>query len=636
MTPRSDVKSDLVLGKLNLKRKQYRRLAASKKRREGIAFDSETYKGNIYLLAASDGKYLDDISAESVLAFLFKYQDSWNFFFSGDYDWDVILKLLPPHILKKYVEAGKLAFLVYGYKIEVVSKKFLRISKGHKTAHFYDIAQFFDNVSLVQAHRNVFAHDLVLHLDKEQKEYDKNKTPENGSNLAKARLALHKWDNLHFGLGYLGMKYSRALVTKRDYMRNKKILQKYVTDDCKRTKELADYWVDAFFSEYGFYPKWWYSAGYLAEKVLIKNGVSMPLFAEIPYGAQKLASESYVAGRIETLRAGYIQRAYQYDINSAYPMALADLPDLADGRWVTGSKIHPRARLGFFRIIATIGNVRVAPFPFRKKGAIYFPTGTFETVITLAELKAVEDDPLIKYTVLESWQFIPHPNCGFPFHKFILEQYQKRQRLGNNPVAKPIKVILNSIYGKTGQRVEGIIGNLFNPVVFAYITGYTRAQVYTTVKRYGLEKDVIAFATDSITTSMPISNCSSELGGLKLANDGELFQAGNGLYHFAGKKWKTRGFGMEEGREINEYDAYTDKQGRVVIKTRVKTTHHAKGSIRRNRIQDIGIIEEKERRWYLNSDRKRIWLGKKLKSVNEKRSRDSVPINLDFIKESEL
>ncbi len=32
-----------------------------------------------------------------------------------------------------------------------------------------------------------------------------------------------------------------------------------------------------------------------------------------------------------------------------------------------------------------------------------------------------------------------------------------------NPMQLPIKIILNSIYGKTGQKVNRIIGNFFNP-----------------------------------------------------------------------------------------------------------------------------------------------------------------------------
>lgn len=48
-------------------------------------------------------------------------------------------------------------------------------------------------------------------------------------------------------------------------------------------------------------------------------------------------------------------------------------------------------------------------------------------------------------------------------------------KTANDPRQSVIKLILNSIYGKTGQKVKHVIGNLFCPVIFATITGSTRA-----------------------------------------------------------------------------------------------------------------------------------------------------------------
>ena len=83
--PVTDVKD---LSRLNTGRIQVRRLAKSEKR-EICALDTETYNGNIFLIADSDGHYLDkDITAESMIDFLFakKYQGSWNFFYNLGYD----------------------------------------------------------------------------------------------------------------------------------------------------------------------------------------------------------------------------------------------------------------------------------------------------------------------------------------------------------------------------------------------------------------------------------------------------------------------------------------------------------------------------------------------------------------------
>ena len=97
-----------------------------------------------------------------------------------------------------------------------------------------------------------------------------------------------------------------------------------------------------------------------------------------------------------------------------------------------------------------------------------------------------------------------------------------------NQLERAIKIILNSMYGKTAQRVNNQMGNLFNPVIGSYITGFARAQLYKFVKDHQLEKDVVAFATDSIACRKKITGLDSEkLGEMKLdkeANDVIFYQ----------------------------------------------------------------------------------------------------------------
>lgn len=79
----------------------------------------------------------------------------------------------------------------------------------------------------------------------------------------------------------------------------------------------------------------------------------------------------------------------------------------------------------------------------------------------------------------------------------------------------PLKVILNSIYGKTAQRIGNRIGNLYNPVIWATITGHARAILYDFVMKNGLEKDVVSFATDSILSTKKLNVNSTKIGGWK-------------------------------------------------------------------------------------------------------------------------
>ena len=62
------------------------------------AFDTETEKGNIFLIADAFGHYLRKEKAEDVLSigelitFLWEYGKNVNFFFNVDFDFGVILK----------------------------------------------------------------------------------------------------------------------------------------------------------------------------------------------------------------------------------------------------------------------------------------------------------------------------------------------------------------------------------------------------------------------------------------------------------------------------------------------------------------------------------------------------------------
>jgi hypothetical protein len=336
---------------------------------------------------------------------------------------------------------------------------------------------------------------------------------------------------------------------------------------------------------------------------------------------------SYFGGRFEILQRGFIGEAHLYDINSAYPFAITQIPDLSDGRWIQRKSIHPEANIGFFRIIADIPDIKhIPPFPFRVNGSLIFPSGKFETYVTLDELRAC--DKAVNYEILDSWQFIPKSNY-YPYKLFIENLYDKRLELKEkkDPLQLPIKIILNSIYGKTGQKVNKVIGNLFNPVLFATITGKTRAQLYRFVTENELEKDVVAFATDSVCVTQKLNFTSSRLGVFSLADSAtDVYYLQNGIYRFNGK-WKQRGFGKLESKDIEHLDTI-ERDGRLYYKLKLMRSARLRSSIIQNQLSEIGKIKLITREINLNADRKRFWLGN-IKSVEERLCNESVPISLN-------
>ena len=581
--PVSDFKD---LSKIYTKRIQNRNPAISKLQRIN-ALDTETYQGDIFLIADSDGKFLDKITPESVIKWLFskKYHGSWNFFYNLSYDAEVILKLLDSE-LYRYRTTRNLEFYFNDFKIQYYPNKMLRIKKGHHSVLFYDIAQFF-GTSLAEAYQN-----NIGKLDE----------------------------------SYLEIKNQRAQFSKRFYNHNKKKIRSYCITDCVLTKQLAEKWINLFHNAFSFYPAKWFSSGYLAEKVLINNGINFPKFNSIPYPVQELAFRSYFGGRFEMIQRGYIGRSYLYDINSAYPFAISKIPDLSNGKWVRRKSIHFDAKMGFFHVLADIpDDFLITPFPFRSNGSILFPSGKFETFVTLAELQAFDSK---YYKILDSWQFVSKFD-EFPYKNFIESMYEKRLKLKEeqNPLQIPFKIILNSIYGKTGQKVTRIMGNLFNPVLFSFITGFTRAKMYDFVRKNCIENDVVAFATDSICTTKKLSKNSKKLGDFSFdGTSDDTFYLQNGFYRFCGK-WKQRGLGKLGSKEIEHLETF-EKDGKLFYKIKVTRNTRLRSSILQNKISDIGKIKTMTREINLNADRKRFFLQKLLKI--DKTKNNSMPISLNY------
>lgn len=580
-------------------RKQNRNLNTRKIPRKIIGMDTETENGDIFLVADSEGNYLDRISFENITKFLFKHEGSWIFFYNLGYDAECILKLLPEYILREYTWKKELRFQYKGYKIHYIDRKKLTIAKGHHSVSCYDVAQYYDSKPLAVA----YSESIKKALDQE----------------------------------YLDIKNKRKIFSKFYYSRHKQKIRNYCIADCRLTQTLSQVWIGTFFEVFGFYPDNWISAGYLAEKVLTNNGIYVPLFNELPYEIQEIARHSFYGGRFELIKRGYIGKCYLYDLNSAYPYSLTTIPDITQGRWFSSRKISPKSKIGFFFIEANISDkVKISPFPFVKKNnTICYPSGRFRTYVTLDELLMVKNNPDIQYRILESWQFIPKKNCNYPFKQFLKQQYSKRLKLKeqNNPLEKPIKIILNSIYGKMAQRVNNVIGNLFNPVIASYITGHTRAQLYNFVKKNNLESHTVAFATDSVACQKKIAKLNSKrLGKMKLDKQADdVIFLSNGFYRF-NEIWKRRGIGYDHSKkiEIEHLDTKIGKDGQLYIGVKSTRTTHIKSGILFNRLKKVGKIEEYEKKIHLNSDKKRLW-DSDLESLNNGLMGDSLPIPANLV-----
>lgn len=302
----------------------------------------------------------------------------------------------------------------------------------------------------------------------------------------------------------------------------------------------------------------WDGAGAVAAAMLKEHKVK-----DYKYNGKIDVSEpvriAYAGGRIEVCKIGVHNGAvYDYDINSAYPSAMLDLPCLAHGTWHWEGRsnyVHPGFVLIHVRYKFKPGQPFYPLFYRNDKMQICFPAEG-EGWYWYPEFKAAVEC-LGELEILESWRFMPQCNHK-PFH-WIEHYYKTRQMWVKNPTEewqkgaeKIIKLGLNSLYGKTAQQLGGRNDRppAYHEMSWAgYITSATRARLYSTARLCA--DAVIGFATDGLFLSEPLPiqpDRNKLIGAWDLKEFDGLTLAMAGVYWWhAGDKFNhfSRGFDKE-------------------------------------------------------------------------------------------
>lgn len=247
-----------------------------------------------------------------------------------------------------------------------------------------------------------------------------------------------------------------------------------------------------------------------------------------------VALQGYFGGRFEVSEIGYMGRLYGNDINSAYPYIAANLPCLAHGRFERVTEYVPDS-LGIYLVGSKTADYRCgkcepcksltgscvktkfAPFPFRTdntinreygvvKDAIYYCHGGQRWVWQAEVAAARKHFGAEAIPVHDGYIWIPE--CNHKPFTDIPAMYLKRQRYQaeGNGIEKAIKLVLNSLYGKTAQSIGWNIDKYGdkNPPPFqcyiwaGMITSGCRAMILDAIMQPGA--DCVSIATDGILT----------------------------------------------------------------------------------------------------------------------------------------
>jgi hypothetical protein len=263
----------------------------------------------------------------------------------------------------------------------------------------------------------------------------------------------------------------------------------------------------------------WYGPGAAAQLWLKNHGMpSAKVIGEhVPSWALDAGQWSYYGGRFENAMHGIVPgQMFNYDINSAYPYAIATMPCLLHGQWTKGEGSPPKLEEGSLRLakVRAIGRSKfLGGLPFRdRNGSVSFPqqlTGWYWE----HEIVAAKQAKLITYVTYLEW--VDYRPCGCPPPMAtVSEAYQERLSVGKNtPHGKALKLVINSLYGKYAQSIG--LPTYACSLYASFITSRCRTQILEAIATHPVgAKAVAKIATDGVyfTSQHPTLPITKELG----------------------------------------------------------------------------------------------------------------------------
>lgn len=169
---------------------------------------------------------------------------------------------------------------------------------------------------------------------------------------------------------------------------------------------------------------------------------------------RKLERDSYYGGQLEAYYLGEINEpVWQYDVNSLYPSVMVDrqypvrlLAESHDETWVSGDiPYNPSACVAEVLLGETEHT-----FPFRYENEVFYARGPGITVLSGPELDYAFSMGSVEK--VGRWAFYL---CRPIFSQYIEHFFQQKQSAedrGDKTTRTFVKLLMNSLYGKFGQK----------------------------------------------------------------------------------------------------------------------------------------------------------------------------------------
>jgi hypothetical protein len=311
----------------------------------------------------------------------------------------------------------------------------------------------------------------------------------------------------------------------------------------------------------GLYPRGWHGPGALANAVNTKYHTARAMKRDLPEGVLDAAQFAYAAGRVEQFKVGRAcQTVYKYDVNSAYPAAMLELPSLS-GSWYyrEGENLTDVRMYGLYFVeyngINTVDSRLPHPFFHRTKdGLITFPRytiGWYWGPEVLAALKHVSNC----IRIYAAWE-MDTTGSYYPF-LWLQDMYNERldlKRRGEQ-AQLVLKLAMNSMYGKMAQRtgwkeIDPVksIPKYHQYEWAGYVTSRTRARLYEAALLAAEHNALIGIETDAVFSTVPLPlPTSKHLGEWDLETFTDCIYLQTGVYWLLDSgEWKAKFRGMDK------------------------------------------------------------------------------------------
>lgn len=245
----------------------------------------------------------------------------------------------------------------------------------------------------------------------------------------------------------------------------------------------------------------YYGAGSTASVLLKRMGINN-VERDVPDEMQVPTAQAFFGGRFENRITGPVHgQVWSYDISSAYPYQLWQLPCLGCGSWEHTTKRRDindcQAALVRYRLDPRDPPTDWGPLPYRTPvGSIVYPSRSGGGWVWDREYKSAERN-FDGVEFREAWVYRTTCDCK-PFAE-IASAYVERLRLGKEGPGIVLKLGCNSVYGKLAQSVGA--SRPYRSMAWAgMVTSGTRAQILDALALHKNRRNLLMCATDGIYT----------------------------------------------------------------------------------------------------------------------------------------